>query len=66
MIYRTPAGMSRRHFMQHLAGASALSHLLEGATGSYAAGFLVQIGLVMVGGGLLALVHFPSRESEAS
>ncbi len=25
MMYRTPAGMSRRHFMKHLAGASALA-----------------------------------------
>ena len=25
MMYRTPSGMSRRHFMQHLAGASALA-----------------------------------------
>ena len=25
MIYRTPSGMSRRHFMQHLAGASAMT-----------------------------------------
>lgn len=25
MIYKTPSGMSRRHFMQHMAGASALT-----------------------------------------
>ena len=44
-----------------LAGASALSHLLEGSTGSYATGFLVQIGLLLTGGALLSLVRFPSQ-----
>lgn len=48
-----------------LAAASALSHLLEGATGSYATGFLVQIGLIAVGGILLSFVRFPSRETAA-
>ena len=47
-----------------LAGASALSHLLEGWTGSYATGFLVQIGLLFTGGLLLSLVTFPKHESE--
>lgn len=47
-----------------LAGASALSHLLDGVTGSYAFGFLVQIGLVALGGVSIALVRFPSREEE--
>lgn len=49
-----------------LAGASALSHGLEGATGSYHAGFLVQIGLVLTGGIALSLVRFPSREDGAA
>jgi len=49
-----------------IAGASALSHLLEGATGSYLTGFLVQAGLIGIGGVLLALVVFPSRESAAA
>lgn len=48
-----------------LAGASALSHLLEGWTGSYATGFLVQIGLIFTGGLLLSLVTFPKHEPEA-
>lgn len=48
-----------------MAGASALSHLLEGWTGSYATGFLVQIGLVLTGGLLLAAIRFPDRESAA-
>lgn len=48
-----------------LAGASALSHLLEGWTGSYATGFLVQIGLLLTGGFLLALVRFPSQAESA-
>ncbi len=48
-----------------LAGASALSHLLEGATGSYATGFLVQIGLLLTGGLLLAFVRFPSQAESA-
>lgn len=48
-----------------LAAASALSHLLEGATGSYSTGFLVQIGLIAVGGILLSFVRFPSRETAA-
>lgn len=47
-----------------IAGASALSHLLDGATGSYAFGFLVQIGLVALGGLSIALVRFPSRDEE--
>lgn len=49
-----------------LAGASALSHLLEGATGSYHTGFLVQIALVLTGGIALTLVRFPSREEGAA
>jgi MFS family permease len=49
-----------------LAGASALSHLLEGWTGSYATGFLVQIGLICTGGALLSLVSFPKHEAEAA
>ncbi|MBK7950506.1 MAG: MFS transporter [Deltaproteobacteria bacterium] len=49
-----------------LAGASALSHLLEGATGSYHTGFLVQIALVLTGGIALILVRFPSREDGAA
>ncbi|MFO0688842.1 MAG: MFS transporter [Myxococcota bacterium] len=48
-----------------LAGASALSHGLEGATGSYQLGFLVQIALVLIGGIALSLVRFPSREAGA-
>lgn len=48
-----------------LAGASALSHVLEGATGSYSLGFLVQIALVLTGGISLALVRFPEREGAA-
>ena len=48
-----------------LAGASALSHLLEGVTGSYATGFLVQIGLLLTGGLLLAFVRFPSQAESA-
>jgi MFS family permease len=48
-----------------LAGASALSHLLEGWTGSYATGFLVQMGLLLTGGALLALVRFPSQAESA-
>ena len=48
-----------------LAGASVLSHLLEGATGSYATGFLVQIGLLLTGGLLLAFVRFPSQAESA-
>jgi len=48
-----------------LAAASALSHLLEGWTGSYATGFLVQIGLLLTGGSLLALVRFPSQAESA-
>jgi MFS family permease len=48
-----------------LAGASALSHLLEGATGSYHMGFLVQIALVLTGGIALTLVTFPTREDAA-
>jgi MFS family permease len=49
-----------------LAGASALSHLLEGWTGSYAMGFLVQVGLIFTGGLLLSLVRFPKHEEEAA
>ncbi len=49
-----------------LAGASALSHLLEGSTGSYQAGFLVQIGLVLTGGLMLSLVTFPRHEAEVA
>ena len=49
-----------------LAGASALSHLLEGWTGSYATGFLVQVGLIGAGGLMLSLVTFPKHESEAA
>lgn len=48
-----------------LAGASALSHFLDGWTGSYATGFLVQVGLLLVGGALLALVRFPSQAEAA-
>lgn len=48
-----------------LAGASALSHFLEGATGSYATGFMVQIGLLLIGGLLLAFVRFPSQAEAA-
>ncbi len=44
-----------------IAGASALSHLLEGRTGSYQLGFMVQAGLILTGGCLLALVRFPER-----
>ncbi|MEZ4332737.1 MAG: MFS transporter [Myxococcota bacterium] len=47
-----------------LTGASVLSHWLDGMTGSYAIGFLVQIGLVGAGGVAIALVRFPSREEE--
>lgn len=48
-----------------IAGASALSHLLEGRTGSYQLGFVIQAGLILTGGGLLALVRFPQRAKAA-
>jgi sugar phosphate permease len=48
-----------------LATASAGSHALERATGDYHAGFLLQIGLLFLGGILLALVRIPRHEGEA-
>ncbi len=48
-----------------IAGASALSHLLEGATGSYRMGFLIQAGLILTGGLVLAFVRFPPRATAA-
>ena len=48
-----------------LATASAGSHALERATGDYHAGFLLQIGLLFLGGILLSLVRIPRHEGEA-
>ncbi len=45
-----------------IAAASAVSQLLQGATGSFHASFLVQIGLLAFGGGLLAIVRIPASE----
>jgi MFS family permease len=45
-----------------IASASAVSQLLHGATGSFHMSFLVQIGLLFLGGGLLAIVQIPQRE----
>ena len=45
-----------------IAAASAVSQLLQGATGSFQASFLVQIGLLAFGGGLLAIVRIPASE----
>jgi MFS family permease len=49
-----------------IASASAASQLLLGATGSYHMSFLVQIGLLVLGGGLLAIVRIPKTEGEAA
>lgn len=48
-----------------LAGASALSHVLEGSTGSYHLGFLIQMGLILTGGLVLSFVRFPVRAAAA-
>jgi MFS family permease len=48
-----------------LAGASALSHLLEGATGSYRTSFLVQAALIAAGGVALGFVRFPKKSRSA-
>lgn len=45
-----------------LAAASAFSHFLEGATGSYHAGFLVQIALLLLGGIAIALVDLSETD----
>jgi MFS family permease len=49
-----------------IASASAVSQLLLGATGSYQMSFLVQIGLLVLGGGLLAIVRIPKTEGETA
>jgi MFS family permease len=49
-----------------IASASAVSQLLLGATGSYQMSFLVQIGLLILGGGLLAIVRIPKTEGDTA
>jgi MFS family permease len=49
-----------------IASASALSQLLHGVTGSFYTSFLVQIGLLFLGGSLLAIVRIPEREGAAA
>jgi hypothetical protein len=49
-----------------IASASAVSQLLLGATGSYQMSFLVQIGLLVLGGGLLAIVRIPKTEGDTT
>lgn len=44
-----------------IASASAASQLLHGATGSFHISFLVQIGLLLLGGVILAFVKIPDR-----
>jgi MFS family permease len=45
-----------------IASASAVSQLLHGVTGSFHMSFLVQIGLLFLGGGLLTIVRIPESE----
>jgi len=49
-----------------IASAMVLFQSLYGSTGSYQTGFLVQIALILLGGGLIATVRIPKTEGAAS
>lgn len=49
-----------------IAAASALSQVLLASTGNYQATFLVQMGLIGLGGVLLFLVRIPASEAEGA
>lgn len=49
-----------------IASASVMSQLLLGSTGSFYMSFLVQIGLLFLGGCLLAFVRIPNSEDAAA
>jgi len=49
-----------------IASASVMSQLLLGSTGSFYMSFLVQIGLLFLGGCLLAFVRIPDAEDAAA
>jgi len=49
-----------------IASASVMSQLLLGSTGSFYMSFLVQIGLLFLGGCLLAFVRIPDSEDAAA
>jgi MFS family permease len=46
-----------------VASASAVSQILHGATGSFHMSFLVQIGLLVLGGCILAVIQIPDSEN---
>ena len=56
------AGLGGLVMIPVIASASAVSQLLHGATGSFYMSFLVQIGLLLLGGGILSFVRIPDRE----
>ncbi len=56
------AGLGGLVMIPVIASASAVSQLLHGATGSFYMSFLVQIGLLFLGGGLLAFIRIPDSE----
>ncbi len=60
------AGLGGLVMIPVIASASAASQLLLGATGSYHMSFLVQIGLLVLGGCLLAIVRIPQTEGAAA
>jgi MFS family permease len=49
-----------------VAAASAVSQVLHGATGNFHMSFLVQIGLVFLGGCFLVVVRIPQSENTAA
>ena len=60
------AGLGGLVMIPAIASASAVSQLLHGATGSFHMSFLVQIGLLILGGCLLAFVQIPQSEGSAA
>jgi len=60
------AGLGGLVMIPAIASASAVSQLLHGATGSFYMSFLVQIGLLILGGCLLAFVQIPQSEGSAA
>ena len=60
------AGLGGLATIPVIAAASVVSQLLLGATGSFHMSFLVQIGLLFLGGSLLAFVRIPQSEGNAA
>ncbi len=63
--FGTASGLGGVAAIPLLVLAQILSQLLQGMTGSYRLSFLVQAGLLLSGGLLLAFVRIPARESGA-